>query len=190
MKFNITAEIDWLSDNDPEREEGEEISIDAEIKRQIVNAIVRKLSGDFQKKIEEETKVLLQEQINGIKNQIGDHINNMLSEFGNRPVVITDKYGDVQERHESVNEMIKTQYDLFLDGKVDDNGKPITGCSYGKTHSRIEWMITKRIDEKAKDFMRTVIEQVDAQLKKSLDAEVKARVSAKIMEKLDMSKLI
>lgn len=179
MKLNIEVEIDWMGD------ENGGTTPDQIVKGEIVNAIVNKLSDGFKKQVENEAMILVREKLN-------IHVNEMLQNFMTRPVVITDRYGDVKERHENVNEMVKEQFDNFLIERVDKDGRPVKeSCGYGNsTFTRIDWTIERKVTSQAQDFMKKVVEQVDAQLKKSLDAAVREKVSAALMAKLDLSGVI
>ena len=176
MKLNVSVEMDWLA-YDEEGDTG--VSPDQFVKDAIVKGVMERISGQIIQEVQAAASKLAIERIN-------DTITNMLANFLDQPVVITDKYGDVKERHESVREMMKQEFDGFLTQKVDKNGSPTTSCSYGDSYTRLTWLTDKRIHEQASAFMKKVGEEVDATLKKHLDAEAKARVSKIIMDKLDI----
>lgn len=176
MKLNVTVEMDWLA-YDEEGDTG--VSPDQFVKDAIIKGVMEKLSGQIVKEVRAAASALAMERIN-------DTITNMLDNFLEQPVIITDKYGDVKERHESVREMMKQEFDNFLTQKVDKNGQPTTSCSHGDSYTRLSWLTDKRINEQASSFMKKVADEVDATLKKTLDAEAKTRVSKIIMDKLDI----
>jgi uncharacterized membrane protein YheB (UPF0754 family) len=180
MKLNVTVEMDWLG-YDEDGEAG--VSPDQIVKDAIIKGVMDKISG----KLIEEVRSQAMEQV---KDRVDNTITEMLQNFLEQPVVITDKYGDVKERHASVKEMVKTEFDQFLDARVDSNGKPTTSYSYGSSSSRIDWMISREVTRRAESFMKQVVSEVDAALKKSLDAEAKKRVSDALMTKLDITSIL
>ena len=176
MKLNVSVEMDWLA-YDEEGDAG--VSPDQLVKDAIIRGVMDRISNQLIDEVRSAASKLAMERIN-------ETITSMLENFLDQPVVITDRYGDVRERHESVREMMKQEFDNFLSQKVDKDGKPTTSCSYGDSYTRLTWLTDKRIAEAAKTFMKQVGDQVEATLKKEMDAEAKARVSKLIMDKLDI----
>lgn len=176
MKLNVSVEMDWLAYSE---EDDAGVTPDQLVKDAIVKGVMDKISGKIVQEVQAAASKMAMERIN-------DTITTMLDNFLDQPVIITDRYGDVKERHESVREMMKHEFDNFLSQKVDKEGKPTTACSYGDSHTRLTWLTDKRINEQATAFMKKVAEEVDITLKRTLDAEAKARVSKIIMDKLDI----
>jgi uncharacterized membrane protein YheB (UPF0754 family) len=180
LKLNIEVEIDWAGDG----EDG--INPDQVVKNEIVNAIIRKMSDTFQKQVESEAMSLVRERLNEV-------VSEMLTNFMERPVIITDRYGDVKEKHENVKEMVKEEFDNFLTARVDNDGRELgkDRCGYGgNSCTRVEWLIHKRVDTQAHNFVAKVVQEVDAQINKSLDKAFKEKVSAALMKKLDITEVV
>ena len=179
MKLNVTVEMDWLA-YDEEGDSG--VEPDQLVKDAIIKGVMEKISG----KLLDEVRSQATEQV---KVRVNETITNMLENFLDQPVVITDRYGDVKERHESVKEMMKDQFDKFMEAPVDDSGNPTRGCGYNEK-SRLNWLLTTHVNAKAAQFMKDVVALVDDKLKKQLDAELKARVSDALVKKLDIGSVV
>ncbi len=177
MKLNVSVEMNWLS-YDEDGQGG--TSPDEIVKDAIIKGVMEKISAQIIHEVKASVGNLAIERTNNT-------ITSMLENFLEQPVIITDKYGEVKERHESVKEMMKQEFDNFLNQKVDPKtGNPTNACSYGESYTRLSWLLNKHVTEKAKAFMDKVTAEVDATLKKHLDAEAKSRVSKLIADRLDI----
>lgn len=179
MKLNVSVEMDWLA-YDEEGESG--VSPDQLVKDAIIKGVMEKISGKIVSEVQSAASTMAMERID-------DTITSMLENFLDQPVVITDRYGDPQERHESIKEMMKARFDAFMDQPVDTKGDPTRGCGY-QEKTRLQWLLDKHVTEKCVQFMKQVSEQVDRQLAVTLDAEVKRRVSEGLMKRLDVRDIL
>lgn len=180
MKLNVSVELDWLACD----EEGDcGVNPDKLVKDAIIKGVMERISNQLIMEVKSAASTLVMEKVN-------DTITSMLDNFLDQPVIITDKYGDVKERHDNVRDMMKQEFDEFLTKRVDKDGKPTDSCSYGDTYTRLSYLTDKRIKEQAADFMKKVVSEVDAALKKSLDAEAKERVSKLITAKLGLESVV
>jgi hypothetical protein len=174
--MKITAEIDL-------NYIGEDESIDDAI----LSRIVEKITGSVSSKISDEIK---NKVFASLQEKVAKTIDDLLSDFMNRPVVQTDKWGDKVSEFSSVSEMLKTNFDEFMTTPVDNNGKPIgKSCGYG-SGSRIEMMIQKRVKEKGQDVERLLKDQIDKLFKIEQERILKDAVAKSLVSQVDFNLIL
>ena len=157
MKVSCEFELDWVDEDE---------TIDSEIEKRLVCAVIDKMPKSIMEGIEKKASDLMADKVDST-------IDTILDRFMNREVMVTDKWGDIQEKYESVNELLKSKFDAFVSQKVDKNGNPVKGCSYGIEYTRIERLIDARINEAASKFTKEILIGVEDQLKKHLNEQIK-----------------
>ena len=175
--MKIECEIDWFG-------EEEDISIDEAIRSAIIEKTVKimvsKLINKGYDNVEKQTS-------DALATHVDDLLFKLTDRFMNKEVKVTDKWGDIQEEHESVNELLKTKFDGFLTAAVDHQGKVVTSCSYGKKQTRMEYLIDQRLDA----LSSTMINSIAAIMDKKIEAKkavFMAEAGAKMAEKLGLDK--
>lgn len=174
MKFNIEVDVDWLS---------EDGGVDDQIKAEIIANI----SNSISKQTVDETRKTA--AANATK-AIDRKINALLNSWLDKPVIITDSYGDVKQKYENIMELIKTRFDGFLDDKVDEKGEVHTACSYGGKMTRAEWMVDKRIEIVAKKWAADVAKSVDARIKEIMRDNLKEQLGATLVGNLGIDRIV
>ncbi len=183
MKFKCEIEIDWIND---------ESTLDEAVKLGIIKEVLSKISDDAKNNI----KVMVDDKL---IEKIESTINDTLSNFLNRPITITDNYGDVKESYSDVTDMLKTKFDDFLLEKVDKQGK-VAGrsriCSHGDK-PRIERLLenaAKETYEKIKrttdKFSDTILRDVDNKIKEQLNVSLKEKISETLVKKINLDSVL
>lgn len=175
MKVNCEFELDWVDENE---------TIDSEIENRLIDAIVEKMPKSIFERLEKQASDKMAERVDVT-------IDTILDRFMNREVMVTDKWGDIQEKYESVNELLKSKFDEFVSQKVDQNGRPMKGgCSYGKTYTRIDHLIDDRIKEATEAFVKKVIDKIQSQLRTHLNETVRAGTEEAIKKAMNLDKIL
>lgn len=166
--MKIECEVKWV----------EEASIDDTVKHAVIMELARRIEDKLYTKIEEETS-----------NELADMIDNLLMKltdrFMNKEIKVTDKWGDVQETHENVEELLKSKFDDFLAAKVNRKGETPNSCGYGNSDliTRIEYFIDKQIDYRKGGILKELTMVVDDRIdekKKELKAEIAKKIAARL----------
>lgn len=161
MKFNIQVEIDWLEEDD----------IDDTLKAEAVSQIISHVKGKVSKQVESIV-------YNQAKNLVNGWIMAELHKFADRPLRITDKWGDTVEHHESLTDMFKEKFDKFFDASVDKNGKEIDGCGYGGKLTRVDYML----NEMAEKYLNDITNNMKRIIERTLNDKMKEKIRQQIVE--------
>lgn len=177
--MKIECEIDWVDEED---------SIDETIKSAIIEKASNKTVNRLVARIVDGGYDALEKRASAA---LGTHIDDLMvkltERFMDKEIIVTDNWGDVQEKHESVNELLKSKFDEFMTQSVDSKGKPTTSCSYGKSRTRVEYLI----DESIRAFSHTMSKDISAEMDKKLEekkALFMAEAGARMAEKLGLAK--
>jgi len=162
-----------------EIEEEYEYSMDELVSR----VVHEKITSQVNKKVQEEINNKMNDMIEIVVN---DRINETIANFLDKPITLYDKWGDKKSDYKSVNDLLKERFDKWLDEKVDKNGNK---ASYGET-KRIDFLLTKRLNEASKNFTEEISASIDRKLKDAIRADLKENVSDKILKTLNVDDLI
>lgn len=175
MKISVDLNLDWI-------EEGG--SVDETVKEMIIDKVVQDTRKNISDKIMEQATESIMVKVDAL-------VEELWSDFMDKRVKITDKYGDPIEHHDSIKSMLKTKLDTFLDSKVTANGTPVKPgeCGYN-TRPRIEWLLDSRIAEHTKGFVDKVQKDFDAKLKVALNAKLQESMASAMLKNIDMSKIL
>lgn len=169
--MRIECDVDWV-----DRDE----TIDEAVRNAVIERLVDKVSNEFYPEIEKQASARLAASINELLAKLTDR-------FMNKEIIVTDNWGDVQEKHANVNDLLKTKFDAFLTQKVDKNGNS-GSCSYGGAkYTRIDFFIDQRIKEHADRITKQIASEMDAKLA-SKKAEFMAEAGVQIAKKLGLDK--
>jgi len=165
--MKIECEVEWALEE----------SVDDAVKHAVVQELARRIEDKLYAKIEKDTSNALASMVDGLLMKLTER-------FMNREILVTDKWGDVQEKYENVNELLKAKFDGFLEEKVNRKGESNKSCgsSYDSI-TRIEYFIDKQIayrkDGIVKELTRIVDDRIDEK-KKELTAEMAKKIAAKL----------
>jgi hypothetical protein len=172
MKLMVEVQLDWLDEGG---------KVDSVVKDEIVSMVAGRID-------EESMEAMKSEAAETISRQVDKRINDLLNEFLDRPVVVTDNYGDKIAEHESVLEMIKDRFDKFMTQVVDQYGKPTAGCGHGKSPTtRLDWMLDQRINSRAEEISKGIVDQVESKIKTSVNDAVKSKITDTLLKKIDLA---
>lgn len=167
--MKIECEVKWA----------EEAGIDETVKHAVIMELARRIEDRLYAKLEEETSNKLAEMIDALLMKLTER-------FMNKEIKVTDKWGDVQEKYENVEELLKSKFDTFLEAKVSRKGEASKSCGYGNSYdtiTRIEYFIDKQIDYRRDGILKELTAVVDDRInekKKELTAEIGKRIAARL----------
>lgn len=175
MIIDIKVDIDWL------REDG---SIDDTIREAVVSGVINTVKKDVAAQIETRAAEEINQRVDVL-------IDSLWTDFMEKRVTITDKYGDPVESHDTIKDMLKARLDRFLNERVDSSGKVVktTPCPYN-AKPKLDWLIDSRIEAYTKDFVQKTQADFDVRLKGALNEKLKASLSASMLKNIDLGKLI
>ena len=173
--MKVICELDWIP---------EDISIEEEIENRIVkeaaSIAIKNFSENVIKKIEEKASASFAQKVDEL-------CNNLLERFMDKEIMVTDNWGDVQAKYESVEELLKAKFDNFMTQKVDKNGKVDKGCHWGsdKPYTRIDYILDKQIQEHANRLTDQIAKEVNEKIELA-KKKIHQKTIAKIVSKLGL----
>jgi hypothetical protein len=171
MKFTITADIDWL---------GEEDNLDNELKNRVVEEIVKTVSGGLMKEMREKSK----ERLLSI---IDEYSNKTLDSFMNETITVTDKWGDKKESGK-IRDIIKIKFDEFWSQKVDSQGRG--SSSYGSGQTRLEWLVDNRIKKQCEKFSQDLAKEINKQVTSVMTDSLKVAVGSELIDRIGVPNIV
>lgn len=173
-KFNITVDLDWIS------EDGQ---IDEIVKTEIIDSIVNK----FNKSISEEIIKKAEEEISKkIDSVINEKVNEITEQLLNRRFDLTDDWGDIKRKNVTVIELLKEKLDNFLSEKVDENGQT---NSYRANITRLSYIINKNIDYTMKQKVDEAAKEIKKGLEKYIEDTLKAQIGENVAKLIGINKI-
>lgn len=163
MKFYVEVEMDYM-EGDAGRE----------FERKIQEKLVERIKGDLQKRVEAGVS-------NTLNREIESFVTQVLIDFMDKEVKITDCYGKVKETYADMDELIKAKLDKFMSEAVDNNGKPYTGCSTMQ-HTRYSYMINSSLERGLEVFQKSMNTLFTKKLEHGIK-EAKERAMKEAIEK-------
>lgn len=169
--MKIECEIEWVP---------EDSNLDEEIKSKILSKATEKVKDTIYKDLEKRASDALAGHIDDLMAKLTDR-------FMNREIVVTDKWGDQVETHESVNDLLKSKFDSFTQIHVDSKGNPVSrSCSvYGKQTTRVEYLIDTQLNKLVEGLMTTVERGIKEAVNK-IKEEATATAIAAVVKKMGL----
>ena len=174
MKMKVEIDLDWLKEDE---------DIEEQIKESLISSVVEGCFKKLSETIEREAASRLDEALDG-------HIASILADLMDRQIRITDKFGDVQKTYENVDEMLDEKFENFLTQPVDKEGKPYSHCSYGDRYTRIEHLISKKVEEKAKEKAEKIMNDTNGKIKAFFTQELNNKIADRLFRQLDLESLL
>lgn len=178
MIIKAEFEIDYIREDE---------TIDGHILRKAIEKVMDGFGDKMKERIQNEVDNAFAQRINAF-------IEDILSGFLDRNIVITDRYGDEVARYESAREMLKEKFDNFLSERVTDNGevaKERNGC-HSSSKPRIEYLVKKIVPSTATlqtEITKAASKEIDARLVSATKSAAEAVVSS-LMSKIDLEAAI
>lgn len=176
MQFKIDVDInDWNCN-------------DEELKDFIETRIINTVSDKVTKRIFNDVYINACQKIS---DKVDSFIDEALSAFIDRQIIITDKWGNKVEEYENVREMLEERFDDFMTGSVDSNGKRVKkGCSYGSADTKIKYMIDQTAQSQINKFAKGIASTVDNRIKALLKDSLNKSLSDTVFKNIDVQKLL
>jgi len=166
--MEITCKIEWIHEDE---------GLDEGIQRRIIDRVVEKISKEALDQLMEKISAQMAERVD-------EMINSILEKFMSKEIMVTDNWGDIQEKYESVNELLKAKFDDYMTVGVDLNGRPVKGRSCGGK-PRIEYVLDRKISEALVSMENLITREVDKKLK-IMKEEATKEAAVKIVEKMNL----
>lgn len=173
MKFNIEINIDWID---------EDSSLDDNIKNQIIDTVTAEVRENTMTDVSQKVVAILEGKVEEL-------VTETYSNIINKPIKITDKYGDVKKEYDGVKEMIKEKFDKWLLEKVNSDGRPATS-TYNTNYSRIDWFIQKHLKPLSEKFTKEMVQTVTSKLKSTLTEDMKNLLGERVLEVVNVKQLL
>jgi len=177
MKLNLEIDLDWID---------EEKGLDEVVKEQIINGVTAKINDKINNKIETKVNEIIDVRI--VK-MIDKKTDALFVDFINRPVTLSDNYGSKMRVYETMEQLIKERFDNFLTQKVNDQGIA-TDSSYGRTFTRIEFIIDKNLKEFSKKFTDDAVKTVSEEIKEHVKEGLTTKLGAELMKVLKVNEML
>ena len=177
MKLNLEIELDWID---------EEKGLDEIVKDQIIEGVVSKIQKQIESKIETKVNAVIDTTIVA---KITEKTEALFEDFVNRPVTITDRYGDKIKVYEKMSDLIKERFDKFMEQAVDEQGRT-TDSSYGKKYNRLEFIIDKQLKEFANKFTTDAVTAVSTEIKQHVKDGLTTKLGAELMKVLKVNEML
>ena len=173
MKLAFEVDIDLFEEN----EQG--FSLKETIENKIVTEVINRCYKVASEKIEVQISSKIMEQVEKKSNEVFD-------DFMNRPIVVTDRYGDPVETG-TIKTILKSKFDKWNDEKVDERGS-VKG--YGANKTRLEWLIESQLMKYGDEFVKKAVKEVSTKLETTLTDNLRDMIGKKIAEKIGLNKLL
>lgn len=177
MKLNLEIELDWID---------EENNLDETVKQEIINSIVGRIGDKIEKQIEKKINVSVDDIVTGKVNTLTE---NMFNDFINRPISISDRWGDTVKSYNKLSDLIKERFDNFMEQSVDDNGKTDTS-SYGTKYKRLEYIIDKQLKDYANKFTSDAVKEVKDEIKAHVQEGLTTKLGVELMKVLKINDML
>lgn len=154
-----------------------------DLEDKVVENLVERIRADLGERIEKKTANLIDREMNIFVTQI-------LTDFIDKSVSLTDCYGHTKEKFDSLEDLIKARLETFMTEKVDTSGKTYTGCSYGDKLSRTQFLIDGRINKVIEEYFAKLTKKIMKSIEQKIEQEKENAVEKAIADNLDIKALI
>jgi CRISPR/Cas system-associated endonuclease Cas3-HD len=175
VKFKCEVEIDWIDEED---------NLEDKVKREIAREVVKQIK-------EKDFDPILNMATETLKEKVDALAQETLDKFMDRKIVITDKWGNIEEQYGNVDELLQDKFDNYILEEVDSNGKPNPkkNCSFNGT-PRIIHTMDRKIKAACDKFSESVLYDVDKRITNRLDKSLKEKVSNTLVKKIDLTSVL
>ncbi len=173
--FKCEVEIDWLDEED---------TIDDKIQREIAKNIVSQIK-------EKEFAPIINVATDTLKEKTDVLVQDTLNKFMAKKIVITDKWGNIEEEYGNVDELLQDKFDNYILEPVDSSGEAHSkrGCLVGGK-ARIIYKIEELVKEKCDRYAKTILNDVDSIITNRLDKSLREKVTNTLVKKIDLTSVI
>lgn len=172
MKINVEIEIDWIKEDN---------SIDEEIKNEIISSVSDQIKKCVMAKVDKEL-------FDKVNKKTDEFINVMLNNFMDREIQQYDEYGDKTKKFNSLQELLKKKFDLFMMQDVDKDGHVTSSSCYAS--KRIDFILNGRLKAFANEFTSNMISRVHEEIKTAVNEQMKEKITNDVFEILGIAEII
>lgn len=170
-KIKVELELDYIDD---------ENNLDGEIISRIAREVANRIS---KKSIDEAVG-----SVGGlVDEQVEKAVTDCYTKLMDQHVIITDKWGDKDEEHDSVEDLIKRRFDKYLSEKVNNKGQV---SDYSTVGTRLSYLIDERIRKHSEKFMAEAVEKVNSQMKDQMDESLKKALGERLSALINIDGLL
>jgi len=167
--MKVTVEVDEIFDVDGD-----------EIEKIVEERLVRVISDKILKKLSDNT---INQMIMNMQEQIDKRLHGILEGFIDRPIDITDKWGEIIERHENVSDLLKNSFDIYMSQAVDKDGRALKGCAISKDSNRLFYILDERIRKTVDPIAVEVARTADRKITNRFNDTLRREISDKLADK-------
>lgn len=192
-KFNIEVELDWIDNC----EDG--ISVDDEIKEQVINGIKDELlsraTQDIVDRLDEEINNKISEATNLIKDRVDNFIEHICEEkIGSMQIPYKKQVWGNEVLYMSMTEFVGKRYEEFLNRKVFDRNGMEARYESERTTSLNEYFINKYLEKelagKVSSMIQTAREDAEKVVLNTLEQNLREQLAAETIKRLNIPKLL
>lgn len=192
-KFNIEVELDWI-DNE---EKG--VSIDEEIREQVINGVkdqlLQKATTEAVKEVDKVIYEKIKQAQETIDSKVDDFVERICEEEISKMQIPykTNSWSDKVE-YMSMSEFIGKRYEAFLNRKVFDRDGNVPRYESDKNTSLNEYFVNKYLQKelagKVSKMIRTAKEEAEQMVIKTLEQNLKDQLAADTIKRLNIPQLL
>ena len=191
--FNSEVELDWI-DNE---EEG--VSIDEEIREQVINGVKDQLLQRATTEVVKEVDKVIYEKIKQAQETIDSKVDDFVERICEEEIskmqipYKTNSWSDKVE-YMSMSEFIGKRYEDFLNRKVFDRDGNVPRYESEKNTSLNEYFVNKYLQKelvgKLSEMIRTAKEEAEQMVIKTLEQNLKDQLAADTIKRLNIPQLL
>jgi hypothetical protein len=174
MKVDISLDLDWI-----EWDGGFEDTI----KKEVVDTIVKRITDKIEKQLLERVTEIVNSQCDTICKE-------MVNTYLDKPVNITDKWGDNIIVGTTIKSIIQKRFDDFWNTKIDAQGRVSTEYNSNDCKNRVQWSIDEIIKEHSKEFNKTLVNDTANKIKANMTESLRNAIGSKLIGELGFDKLL
>lgn len=182
-KFTIEVELDWLD---------EEMTLDDEIKRQIISGIQSRLTKKLEEKMEQQLSSVITDKANMIADEFVTKI--MKDNIASIQIPIKKSSWGSEIEYMSLSEYVGNKFENAMKEKTLDQYGKVTSYNGDKKYSIVEYLtqgyIAKELNSKVSDMIRDAKEKAEMSLIKNLEENLQQQLHADMVKRLNIPQLL
>lgn len=182
-KFTVEVELDWLD---------EEMTLDDEIKRQIISGIQSRLTKKLEEKMEQQLSSVITEKVDSIADEFITKI--MKDNIASIQMPIKTSSWGSEVEYMSLSEFVGKKFENAMKEKTLDQYGKATSYNGDKKYSIVEYLtqgyIAKELNSKVSDMIRDAKEKAEQSLIKNLEENLQQQLHADMLKRLNIPQLL
>lgn len=190
-KFNIEVELDWIED--------EELSIDEEIKEQVIAGVkenlLKRTTNEAIKAVDGEILKSIEAANETIKNKVDEFIEMICEDkIAEMKIPYKDSSWSSEIKYKTMSEYIGDKYEAFLNRKVFDRNGDRPRYDSEKNTSLNEYFINKYLEKELGEKVSLMIKKAKGEAEeavlKSLEQNLRDQLAVDTINRLNIPKLL